>query len=177
MNSEKKWTLHYLLLFGIAAVVIILDQCSKSWVRQTIPLGGEIYPVPFLAPFFRFTYWHNTGAAFGIFQNANLPLLILTSIISILIIAYYHKVYDEPLVFKISLGLLLGGAVGNIIDRIQYGYVTDFVAIGRFAVFNVADSCVTVGVFLMLLGMLIQEQRQKAAHQAVEVEQKESDEN
>ena len=177
MKPDKKLTGHYLLLFGIAAVVIILDQWSKSWVRQTIPLGGEVYPIPFLEPFFRFTYWHNTGAAFGIFQNANIPLLILTSIISILIIAYYHKVYEEPLVFKISMGLLLGGAVGNIIDRIQFGYVTDFVSLGRFAVFNVADSSVTIGVILMLLGMLIHEHKQKAAHQADEIDREKIHEN
>lgn len=177
MNSDKKCTGHYLLLFGIAVVAIVLDQWSKGLVRQNIALGEEIYPIAFLAPFFRFTYWQNTGAAWGIFQNANIPLLILSSIISVLIIWYYHKAFDEPLIYRISMGLLLGGAVGNIVDRIQLGFVTDFIAVGRFPVFNVADSCVTVGVILMLLGLLIQEHKEKIAHQAAETTQGGTDEN
>lgn len=170
MTSRKKWTGHYLVLFGIALVLIIFDQWSKELVRQNIALGEAVYPIPFLAPFFRFTYWQNTGAAFGIFQNANIPLLILTTIISVMIIIYYHKAINEPLVFKISMALLLAGAVGNIIDRIRFGFVTDFISVGRFAVFNVADSCVTVGVILMLLGMLVHEQKEKAAQQIAKSE-------
>ena len=177
MNPDKKWTGHYLMLFGIAMVAIIFDQWSKGLVRQSIAIGEEIYPISFLAPFFRFTYWQNTGAALGIFQNANIPLLILSGIISVLIIWYYHKAFKEPLVYRISMGLLLGGAIGNIIDRIQLGFVTDFIAVGRFPVFNVADSCVTVGVMLMLLGLLIQEHKEKVAHQAAEIMQDGKDEN
>jgi signal peptidase II len=177
MSSTQKRTLQYLLLFGIAAIVIILDQWSKTLIRQNLALGEEIYPIAFLAPFFRFTFWQNTGAAWGIFQNANIPLLILSSIIAVFIILYYHKAFDEPLIYRISMGLLLGGAVGNIIDRIQLGYVTDFIAVGRFPVFNVADSCVTIGVFLMLLGLLIQEHKEKAARQAAETTQDGVDEN
>lgn len=177
MRSGKKWTNHYLFLFAIATVMIVLDQWSKGWIRQNIALGEEIYPIPFLAPFFRFTFWHNTGAAFGIFQDANIPLLILSSIVSVLIIWYYHQVYEEPLIVRISMGLILGGAIGNIIDRIQLGYVTDFIAVGRFPVFNVADSCVTVGVLLMLLGLFIQEHKLKNARQAAEIAQDGKDEN
>ena len=177
MRSGKKWTNHYLFLFAIATVMIVLDQWSKAWIRQNIALGEEIYPIPFLAPFFRFTFWHNTGAAFGIFQDANIPLLILSSIVSVLIIWYYHQAYAEPLIVRISMGLILGGAIGNIIDRIQLGYVTDFIAVGRFPVFNVADSCVTVGVLLMLLGLFIQEHKLKNARQAVKIEQDGKDEN
>ena len=177
MKPDKKLTGHYLLLFGIAAVAIFLDQWSKGLVRQNIALGEEIYPISFLAPFFRFTYWQNTGAALGIFQNANISLLILSSIITVLIIWYYRKAVNEPLVFRISMGLLMGGAVGNIIDRIQLGFVTDFIAVGRFPVFNVADSCVTIGVILMLLGLLIQEHKEKIAHQAAKTMQDGTDEN
>lgn len=171
MNSTKNKLSHYLLLFGIAAVMVIFDQWSKALIRQNIAVGEEIYPIPFLAPFLRFTYWHNTGAAFGFFQNANTMLLILSIIISVATIWYYHKAVNEPLIYRISIGLILAGAVGNMIDRIRFGYVTDFVAVGRFPVFNVADSCVTIGVILMLLSLLIQEQREKAAHQTSEAKQ------
>ncbi len=177
MNSTKKWTAHYVLLFGIAAVMVVFDQWSKVLIRQNLALGEEIYPIPFLAPFFRFTYWHNTGAAFGIFQNANTPLLILSIIIAAAVIYYYRDAIGEPLIHRISMGLLLAGAVGNMIDRIRLGFVIDFIAVGRFPVFNVADSCVTVGVALMLLGFLIQERKEKAANQAAEISQDVTNEN
>ncbi len=177
MNSTKKRTVHYLLLLGIAAVMVFFDQWSKALIRQNLALGEEIYPIPFLAPFFRFTYWHNTGAAFGIFQNANTPLLILSIIITAAVIWYYREAIDEPLIHRISMGLLLAGAVGNMIDRIRFGFVTDFIAAGRFPVFNVADSCVTVGVALMLLGLLIQERKEKAARRVAEISQDETNEN
>lgn len=177
MKSKNSWVRHYLMLFSIAVVLIILDQWSKGWVRQNIPLGAEIYPIPALAPFFRFTYWQNTGAALGFFQNANTPLLILSSIIVVVIIWYYHKAFNEPLLFRISLGLLLGGAIGNIIDRIQLNFVTDFIAVGRFPVFNVADSAVTVGVIIMLIGLLIQEHREKTKRETTAISMDTEDEN
>lgn len=159
----------YLLLFGIAAVVIALDQWSKWLVEQNLGLGEEIYPIKALAPFFRFTNWQNTGAAFGLFQNANLMFLILAIIISVLLVWTYHKSIDEPILFRISLSLMLGGAIGNIIDRIRQGFVTDFVAVGRFPVFNVADSAVTIGVGLMLLILFLQERKEKRKQKAGEV--------
>jgi len=151
----------YLMLFFIAVVVIALDQWSKGLVRQNIGLGQAIYPIPFLEPFFRFTYWQNTGAAFGLLQNTNIFLLIVSIIMSVVIIYSYHKAIDEPVIYRISLGLMLGGAIGNAIDRVTLGFVTDFIAVGRFPVFNIADSSVTVGVGLMLLGMLIHENQEK----------------
>ncbi|MCK9246298.1 MAG: signal peptidase II [Anaerolineaceae bacterium] len=165
MISGKRIFRHYLLLIAIALLVIVLDQWSKGLIRQNLTLGQETYPIPFLAPFFRFTYWQNTGAAFGMFQNANIPLLILAVIIAGAVIWYYHRAVNEPLLYRLSLGLILGGALGNMIDRVQLGFVTDFIAVGRFPVFNVADSSVTVGVALMLLGLLLQEHKQKEAHQ------------
>jgi signal peptidase II len=114
MSSTQKRTLQYLLLFGIAAIVIILDQWSKTLIRQNLALGEEIYPITFLAPFFRFTFWQNTGAAWGIFQNANIPLLILSSIIAVFIILYYHKALDEPLIYRISMGCFWVGLLETL---------------------------------------------------------------
>lgn len=159
------------MLFGIVLLLIALDQWSKSLVREQIALGSEVYPIPFLAPFFRFTYWKNTGAAFGIFQNANMPLLILSVLISLVVLWLYFKSEEEPLAFRISLAMMLGGAIGNMIDRIRFGFVTDFIAVGRFPVFNIADSAVTVGVAIMLIAMLIQER--KAKSEAIDGDQNE----
>ena len=157
----KKAIRNYLLLFSIALVMVVSDQWSKHLVRANLGLGEAFYPISFLEPFFRFTYWQNTGAAFGLFQNTNIFLLVVSIIMSVVIIYSFHKAMDEPLVYRISLGLMLGGAIGNAIDRITFGFVTDFIAVGRFPVFNIADSCVTIGVGLMLLAMLVHERQEK----------------
>ena len=162
MDKKQSRIKNLVMLLGIVALLIALDQWSKALVREQIALGGEVYPIPFLAPFFRFTYWKNTGAAFGIFQNANLPLLILSILIAGALIWIYYKSEEEPLTFRISLAMMLGGAIGNMIDRIRFGFVTDFIAVGNFPVFNIADSAVTVGVAIMLIVMLIQERKAKS---------------
>ncbi|MBP7212697.1 MAG: signal peptidase II [Anaerolineaceae bacterium] len=162
MNKKQSRIKNGIMLLGIVGLLIALDQWSKALVRDQIALGSEVYPIPFLAPFFRFTYWKNTGAAFGIFQNANLPLLILSILIAGALIWLYFKSEDEPLIFRISLAMMLGGAIGNMIDRISFGFVTDFIAVGRFPVFNIADSAVTVGVGIMLITMLIHERKTKS---------------
>ncbi len=157
----KKVFRNYLLLFSIALVIVVSDQWSKHLIRANLGLGEAFYPISFLKPFFRFTYWQNTGAAFGLFQNTNIFLLVVSIIMSVVIIYSFHKAMDEPLIYRISLGLMLGGAIGNAIDRITLGFVTDFIAVGRFPVFNIADSCVTIGVGLMLLAMLVHERQEK----------------
>ena len=162
MDKKQSRIKNGIMLLGIVGLLIALDQWSKALVRDQIALGSEVYPIPFLAPFFRFTYWKNTGAAFGIFQNANLPLLILSILISGALIWIYFKSAEEPLTFRISLAMMLGGAIGNMIDRIRFGFVTDFIAVGNFPVFNIADSAVTVGVAIMLIVMLIQERKAKS---------------
>lgn len=162
MDKKRSRIKNLVMLLGIVLLLIALDQWSKDLVREQIALGSEVYPIPFLAPFFRFTYVKNTGAAFGIFQNANTPLLILSILISLVVLWLYFKAEDEPLVFRISLAMMLGGAIGNMIDRIRFGFVIDFIAVGRFPVFNIADSAVTVGVAIMLIAMLIQERKEKS---------------
>lgn len=162
MDKKQSRIKSIVMLLGIVGLLIALDQWSKALVREQIALGSEVYPIPFLAPFFRFTYWKNTGAAFGIFQNANLPLLILSILIAGALIWIYFKSEEEPLTFRISLAMMLGGAIGNMIDRIRFGFVTDFIAVGNFPVFNIADSAVTVGVAIMLIVMLIHERKAKS---------------
>ena len=162
MDKKQSRIKGLVMLLGIAGLLIALDQWSKALVREQIALGSEVYPIPFLAPFFRFTYWKNTGGAFGIFHNVNMPLLILSILISLVDVWLYFKSEDEPLIFRISLAMMLGGAIGNMIDRIRFGFVTDFIAVGRFPVFNIADAAVTVGVAIMLIAMLIHERKEKA---------------
>jgi len=147
-----------LLLLGIALVVILVDQATKFIIRQNLALGQAWLP---FAPseFFRFVYWQNTGAAFGIFQDGNMVLKVLTSVIILFILFYYQRIPYEQKFVRICLAIMLGGALGNLIDRFNFGYVLDFIAVGSFPVFNVADSCVTVGVGLLILALLLEDKK------------------
>ena len=119
----------WFLLFGVAGVSIALDQWTKWLVRENIPFGGQWLPdeLLWLAPYARIVYWHNSGAAFGIFQNGNLIFTILAFIVVGAILYYYPQVEDDW-TLKLAMGLQLGGAVGNLIDRLMMGKVTDFIS-------------------------------------------------
>ena len=147
------------LLFLVATAVIVVDQITKALVRQNLALGEAWAPIPAIGEFFRFLYWQNQGAAFGTFQNAGPILTVIRVLIALFIVVFYQKAEIKDTLMKVSLSLMLGGAVGNLIDQFTLGFVTDFIAVGRFPIFNIADSGVTVGVGLMLLDMLIKEKK------------------
>ena len=149
----------YLILFPIAAGIIALDQWTKVLIRNTLKIG-EILPLwDWLTPYARVVHWKNTGVAFGMFQNNNILFAILVSIIALVIIIYYPQLTEGDWFLRIALSMQLGGAVGNLIDRLTIGHVTDFVSVGNFAVFNVADASVTVGVGIMILGLWVEEKK------------------
>jgi signal peptidase II len=110
-------------------------------------------------------HWTNYGAAFGIFQNFSTVFAVLSSIVSLLIIYYFPQTSHDDFFVRLAMGILLGGAVGNLIDRLTRGYVTDFVSVGTFPVFNVADASISTGVAVLFVGMWLQD-RQKARQQA-----------
>ena len=153
----KKFLKHNGLLFLVAAAVIVVDQITKAIVRQNLALGEAWAPIPAIGDFFRFLYWQNRGAAFGTLQNAGPILTVVRIAIAIFIIVFYQKAEIRDTLMKVALSLMLGGAVGNLVDQFTLGFVTDFIAVGRFPIFNIADSAVTIGVSLMLLDMLIKE--------------------
>ncbi len=147
------------LLIGLASLIVFLDQLTKVLVRQNLAIGETWMPWKWLEPYARIVHWQNTGAAFGIFQNANLILMILSIIVSVAIVAYYQKVHPDDTLARVAISMQFGGALGNLVDRINQGHVTDFISVGRFPVLNIADACVTVGVSLLLLSIIIQEQK------------------
>lgn len=118
-------------------------------------------PLTRLAPYFRFVHWENTGAAFGMFQNGGLIFSILAVIVTIFIIGYFPQIPKEEKLMRVAIAMQLGGAIGNLIDRLVFGPVTDFISVGRFPVFNVADSSITVGVGLLLLALWLAERRER----------------
>lgn len=159
---------HNALLLAIVTVIVGLDQWTKRLVSHKLALGESVSPIAALGDFFRITHWHNTGAAFGLFQNANLILLITSLVIAIAVLFYYQGVKKTEWLTRVALSMIVAGAAGNIIDRIKFGYVIDFLAFGKFPVFNVADSAVTVGVCLMLISYLLAEQKAKKANDEAE---------
>lgn len=152
---------NYLWLFLISGFIVALDQYTKWLVRSNLSFAESWLPeqLQWLLPYMRIVYWHNTGAAFGLFQNGNLIFIILGFMVSGVIIYYYPHVSKEDWWLKLALGLQLGGALGNLIDRLQYGHVTDFISVGSFPVWNVADSAITVGTCILLLGVYLKERK------------------
>jgi signal peptidase II len=153
----------YLVLGSIVAVVIFLDQLTKDLVRNALPLGGMWSPWPWLEPYARIVHWYNTGVAFGMFQGFGGIFTVIAIIVSAAIIYYYPRVPVEDWPLRLAMGLQMGGALGNMIDRLTQGHVTDFISVGNFAVFNVADSSITIGVAILLLGVYLQERNKTKA--------------
>ena len=144
--------------FLVAVLVIIADQVSKSLIRsnmflyESIPSDG----------IFRLTHVFNTGASFGLFQGQTVPLLITAVIGIIALVLFFFYVPLQSRLLKVALGLQLGGAAGNLVDRIRLGGVTDFFDVGFWPVFNVADSAVVIGVGLLVLAFLLPSKKKEA---------------
>lgn len=155
----KKILKAYAFLLPISLILIALDQWTKGLVRANLVLNEFWMPVEWLAPYLRIVNWHNTGAAFGIFQGMNSVFMVLAIVIILLILIYFPLIPEEDFFFRLALSLQMAGATGNLIDRLYRGYVTDFISVGRFPVFNVADSCITLGVVVLLIGMWIEERK------------------
>jgi signal peptidase II len=158
----KKYLRDYLVLFSIVGLILVVDQYTKWLVRENIALGEAWSPWPWLMPYARIVNWYNTGVAFGMFQGMGWVFSIVAVIVSIAIVYYYPRVPAADWTLRLAMGLQMGGALGNLIDRVIQGHVTDFVSVGNFAVFNVADSCITIGVIVLLLGVYLQERRKPA---------------
>ncbi len=152
------------LVYGLAAVVIFVDQVTKHLVRTRLALNESWSPFPWLANYARLLHIHNTGAAFGMFKEAGLLFTIIAVVVSAVIFYYARQIPDGQWWMRLALGLQLGGAIGNLIDRLVFGTVTDFVSVGTFAIFNVADASISVGVALLAVLMLL-ESRAAKRHQ------------
>lgn len=134
-----------LLLFQLTALTFLIDQFTKFVVREFLALQ-ESFPDE---GFFRITHTFNTGSAFGLFQDQNTPLIV-ASVVGITILALIYRGQRRPTnLLRLSLGLQLGGATGNLLDRLRMGHVTDFVDVGPWPIFNVADSSIVVGLLML----------------------------
>ncbi|MBS3096789.1 signal peptidase II [Candidatus Woesearchaeota archaeon] len=138
----------YAVIIPIGLLIVILDQLTKYIIKHNFRLNESI---PIIKNILHLTYITNTGSAFGLFKGLNW-FFILFSIIVVIAIFYYLKkaVKNNEKLTQFAVGLLLGGTIGNLIDRIAYGYVIDFIDFRIWPVFNVADSAVTISVVLLI---------------------------
>lgn len=151
---------NYDLLIIPAVILIGLDQWTKAWIRQNIALGGSWSPWEWLTPFARLVHWNNTGVAFGMFQGNNILFSILALVVAGFILYYFPRIPRADWILRVALGMQFAGAVGNLLDRIFFGQVTDFISVGNFAVFNVADASISVGVVVLLLGVWVHDKQE-----------------
>jgi signal peptidase II len=160
--TVRRW----LVFFGIAALVVIVDQVTKAYVVANYPLGE---PVEIVGDWLRIWYIHNTGALFGLFRG-QAGLFALVSVGVLVLIVWFHSrtAPTGGMLVTIALGLLLGGALGNFIDRVRLDYVVDFVDMGigtlRFYTYNVADSAITISILLLLLSAFLPARAPRTAH-------------
>jgi signal peptidase II len=135
-------------LLLLAAAVFAIDQGSKALIRNWLA-EGEYWPVD--AELIRISHYENTGAAFGILQGAG-PLFVVTTVVAIIVISFtIFRENDYPRWFTIALALVLGGAIGNLADRLGRGSVTDFIDPTHYPAFNIADSSIVIGVATLLI--------------------------
>ena len=137
-----------ILIFSVSLIMIFLDQSAKFLIRKNFQLGQS---VPIIKNIFYLTYITNTGSAFGLFKNFNLIFILFSIIVAAAIFYCIKKIRENEKTLQFAVGLLLGGTIGNLIDRIIYGKVTDFIDFRIWPVFNVADSAVTISVIILVI--------------------------
>ncbi len=136
---------NYGLLSIVAGGVVAIDQVTKSVATHRL----QDSPIDLLGGTVTLDYARNTGAAFSIFRSGDVAFAVIAILVCCGIVVYYQRAGSAPLITRIALGLILGGAVGNLVDRVRLGYVVDFIDLHWWPVFNVADSSIVVGVLLL----------------------------
>ncbi|HEY0443020.1 MAG TPA: signal peptidase II [Candidatus Limnocylindrales bacterium] len=142
---------HWGLFVGLAAAVLIADQVAKAWIVANV---DPFRPTTVVGDYLRLILSHNTGALFGLFHD-QAALFAIFSVVVIGLLVWYQSKVGRSVLLSIALGLLLGGAIGNLSDRVRLGYVVDFVDAGigslRFYTFNIADAAISTALLLLIL--------------------------
>ena len=155
-DSQRPHRARWPLFIGLAATVLILDQLTKAWLVGLLPEEGQRQSV--IGDLVQLVNSHNSGALFGLFQDKAV-LFGLVSVGVVGMIVWYHGTSGRNTLLSVALGLLLGGALGNLTDRLRLGYVVDFVDAGigdwRWYTFNVADAAISCAIVLLLITALL----------------------
>lgn len=159
----------------VALVVVSLDQWTKALVVAHLSPPETKSPIPLVGKYLVVYYIQNRGAAFGLFENSALLIVLILVAVCVIAFLYIRMLNSGPLIYKLVFGMIIGGAAGNLIDRIHHsGYVVDFISFRipeinyYFAIFNIADACISVGVFLLFFliifgGLPRKEQQQESS--------------
>jgi signal peptidase II len=148
------------LVAAVAVIVFVADRLTKAWVTENIPVNTAR---PVIGDYVRIVHAQNTGAAFGLLPERTTLLSVLSVVAVLAIVYYYRRIASNSALVSATLGMQLGGAFGNLLDRVTQGYVVDFVDVGvgdiRFWAFNVADSSIVVGILLVMVALWYEERR------------------
>lgn len=136
-----------LFIFSITILIILLDQLTKYLISKYMIVSQSI---PLIQNFLYLTYIQNTGAGFGLLKGWNTALIFISLIIIGIILFYFDRITREKTI-HIPIALILGGAIGNLIDRIFIGHVIDFIDFSIWPTFNIADSCITIGALWLIV--------------------------
>jgi signal peptidase II len=147
-RDASSMPLRYAFLIAVAAAVLAADQVVKALVTSWLGVGG---PVELVGGLVRLDYTRNSGAAFGLYQGGGVLLAAIAIGVSVVIILSYRRLARSPRIVRAALGLILGGAIGNLVDRVRLGYVVDFIDLRWWPVFNLADSAIVIGITLLIL--------------------------
>lgn len=157
---------NWFVLLAVVALTLVADRVSKAIISDNLRLNESWHPsIPLLRRVFSLTYTTNTGVAFGLFPDQGVLFIFIALVVVTVIIVYYRHLPHGYGLVRLALGLQLGGALGNLIDRLRQGYVIDFIDVNfwplhNWPVFNLADSAIVVGVGLLALTMLREEARE-----------------
>ena len=182
MQKFMQWLRTAWLVLLVAAIVIGLDQLSKELIRINLPKFAVMRPFAALGDYFVFEHVDNYGAAFGILQNQGNLFIVIAAVVAIGILAYVRYLPTDAWIVRVLLGLQLGGAIGNVIDRINQGYVTDFVKMGVPGVYywpnyNIADAAIVIGVIGLGIYIVVDDLRKQRLEKlaATPVEQRQAE--
>lgn len=139
----------HILLPGVTLLVLVVDQLSKRWITGHLQLGESWNPVPFLRRLMTLTYVTNTGVAFGLFPGGSDLFIGVAILVVIGVLAYSIHLPQGQWVTQLTMGLILGGTTGNLLDRLVHGHVIDFIDFRVWPVFNVADSAIVVAMAIL----------------------------
>jgi len=151
-HSKRRW----IVPLVVSLTILLFDQICKHWVLQNLGPEPAVKYKSLIGDWFRLVYSQNTGIAFNFFPDMS-PIFIITSLLITALVVYGYVVYlpnHNPFV-QVSVGMILGGALGNTLDRIQHGYVIDFIQVGWWPVFNIADSGITTGAIVLALFLIL----------------------
>jgi signal peptidase II len=151
---KKLKPIEYIFITAIIFGGVLIDQISKLIISSSFSLGESM---PIIKDVLHLTYIHNRGAAFGMMANSRWVFMIISSVAILLMAAYLYIGRAESKLYTVSLAIIISGGIGNMIDRIAYGYVIDFIdfCLIDFYVFNIADSFVCVGAGLLILALVL----------------------